>query len=74
MFVLMGPYRHEMCRKKGSGSIARAQKDESIREVYATRVSCCASRRTCGEQRAKSDSDLHGHRQLFFFDLAIFGL
>ena len=30
---------HELYRKKGSGSIARAQNDVSIGEVYATRVS-----------------------------------
>ena len=35
-----GPYRHELCRKKGSGRIARAQKDVLISEVHATRVSC----------------------------------
>jgi len=74
MFVLMGPYRHEMCRKKGSGSIARAQKDESIREVYATRVSCCASRRTCGEQRAKSDSESTRSSSIIFFRLSNFWL
>ena len=45
MFV-MGPYRHELCRKKGSDRIARAQKDVSIGEVHATRVSRVASRRT----------------------------
>ena len=36
-----GPYRHKLCRKKGSGRIARAQKDVSIVEVHATRVMCC---------------------------------
>ena len=41
LIFVMGPQRHGLCREEGSGSIARAQKDESIGEVHATRVSCC---------------------------------
>ena len=59
MFV-MGPYRHELCRKKGSDRIARAQKDVSIDEVHATRVSCCKPSYFVS---GSSDSESTVHRQ-----------
>ena len=66
MFV-MGPYRHELCRKKGSGRIARAQKDVSIGEVHATRVSMLPAVVLYERQHAKSDSESSVHRQKIFF-------
>ena len=62
-----GPYRHKLCRKKGSGRIARAQKDVSIDEVHATRVSMLPAVVLYERQHAKSDSESSVHRQKIFF-------
>ena len=66
-----GPYRHKLCRKKGSGRIARAQKDVSIVEVHATRVMCCQPSYFVSGSMPKVIV-IYGSSSIDFFHLEIF--